>query len=74
MRTCEAVERALQGGPRRLVDEVEQAWGWWLDAGQPELYDFGMTVELGRQFVWCRDAVTGPQWSVTAAGEVRLAG
>ncbi|MFE2294301.1 methyltransferase domain-containing protein [Streptomyces sp. NPDC059452] len=44
---------AHQGGPRNLADELEQAWQRWLDAGQPELYDFGMTVEPARQTVWC---------------------
>ncbi|MGK3110624.1 hypothetical protein [Streptomyces sp. WAC05858] len=53
---------AYQGGPRRLADELEPAWDWWLTEGQPTLYDFGMTVEPERQYVWCRDATTGPQW------------
>ncbi len=53
---------AYQGGPRRLADEVEQAWDWWLSVGAPELYDWGMTVEPGRQRVWCREPVTGPRW------------
>ncbi|MGW7005102.1 methyltransferase domain-containing protein [Streptomyces sp. NPDC054933] len=65
---------AYQGGPRRLADEVGQAWDWWAAEGCPELYDFGMTVEPDRQFVWCRDAATGPRWPVLASGGVRLAG
>nr|WP_202447434.1 methyltransferase domain-containing protein [Streptomyces sp. SID5468] len=50
-----------QGGPRRLADEAERVWDWWRAAGSPELYEWGMTVERGRQRVWCRDPVTGPR-------------
>ena len=49
-----------QGGPRRLADELERVWDWWLDGGRPELYDFGMTVRADRQYVWLRDPTTGP--------------
>jgi hypothetical protein len=52
---------AHQGGPRRLADLLEQAWGEWTAMGSPELYDFGMTVEAERQFVWAWDAATGPR-------------
>lgn len=57
---------AHQGGPRRLADEVESAWDEWAAAGSPELYDFGMTVEPGRQYVWAWDAATGPRWETGA--------
>lgn len=53
---------AYQGGPRHLAEEVEQAWGWWLAEGRPELYDFGLTVTPDQQYAWCRDAETGPRW------------
>ncbi|WP_432013285.1 methyltransferase domain-containing protein [Streptomyces cucumeris] len=53
---------AYQGGPRRLADEVEQAWTAWLALGRPELYDYGLTVEPGGQYVWCGDEATGPRW------------
>jgi len=52
---------AHQGGLRRLADLLEKAWDEWLAMGSPELYDFGMTVEPERQFVWAWDAVTGPR-------------
>lgn len=55
---------AYQGGPRRLADELEPVWDWWVSEGEPALYDFGMTVEPDRQYVWCRDATTGPRWPV----------
>jgi protein-L-isoaspartate O-methyltransferase len=64
---------AHQGGPRRLADELEQAWDGWLTEDKPELYDFGMTVQPDRQFVWCRDAATGPRWPVRAPGQEALA-
>ncbi|MEU7246492.1 protein-L-isoaspartate O-methyltransferase, partial [Streptomyces sparsogenes] len=57
---------AYQGGPRRLADELEPAWDWWVSEGGPTPYDFGMTVEPDRQYVWCRDASTGPRWPVEA--------
>ncbi|WP_234357032.1 methyltransferase domain-containing protein [Streptomyces sp. NBRC 110028] len=57
---------AHQGGPRRLADEVERAWDWWLAEGRPELYDFGLTVTPDRQYAWCRDPETGPRWSATS--------
>lgn len=50
-----------QGGPRRLADLVASAWDRWLALQSPELYDFGMTVEPGRQYVWAWDPVTGPR-------------
>lgn len=58
--------RAYQGGPRRLADELERAWREWSALGEPELYDYGMTVTPDRQYVWCRDADTGPRWPMTA--------
>ncbi|MCW2872365.1 methyltransferase domain-containing protein [Actinacidiphila oryziradicis] len=65
---------AHQGGPRRLADELERAWDGWLAEGKPELYDFGMTVEPDRQYVWCRDAAAGPQWPAQEPGHIPLAG
>ncbi|MEW1700746.1 methyltransferase domain-containing protein [Streptomyces sp. NPDC091278] len=54
---------AYQGGPRRLADELEEAWTRWDTADQPDQYDFGMTVKKsGRQTVWCRDNSTAPWW------------
>ncbi|WP_405501672.1 methyltransferase domain-containing protein [Streptomyces niveus] len=53
---------AHQGGPRRLADELDAAWDRWLGDGSPALYDYGMTVEPHRQYVWCADPVTGPRW------------
>ncbi|MFF4484541.1 hypothetical protein ACFY1A_47380 [Streptomyces sp. NPDC001520] len=63
---------AFQGGLRRLADELEPAWNWWLTEGQPTLYDFGMTVEPERQYVWCRDAATGPRWPLSAYGRATV--
>lgn len=41
-----------QLGPRRLWDEVESAYAWWMDAGSPDLERFGVTVTKDRQTVW----------------------
>ncbi|MET9483275.1 methyltransferase domain-containing protein [Streptomyces sp. NPDC006638] len=58
-----------QGGPRRLADELEEAWDAWVGVGSPSLYDYGMTVEPDGQYVWCGDAARGPRWpSVQAEG------
>jgi len=62
---------ASQGGPRRLADELERAWDEWLALGEPELYDYGLTVEPHRQYVWCQDADTGPRWPARATAADR---
>jgi protein-L-isoaspartate(D-aspartate) O-methyltransferase len=51
---------AYQAGPRRLLEEVRAAERWWHGLDRPSLYDFGITVERDRQFVWCRDEANGP--------------
>ncbi|WP_309226640.1 methyltransferase domain-containing protein [Streptomyces lunaelactis] len=54
-----------QGGPRRLADELEEAWDAWLEGGRPELYDYGLTIEPEHQYAWAHDAATGPRWPFT---------
>ncbi|WP_234313792.1 methyltransferase domain-containing protein [Streptomyces sp. NBRC 109706] len=52
---------AHTGGPRDLAAELDRAWTQWTEAGMPDVYDFGMTVEReGRQVVWCREPSAGP--------------
>jgi SAM-dependent methyltransferase len=58
---------AYLGGERDLLVEVERAWDGWRELGEPDLYDYGMTVEPDRQYVWCRDAGTGPRWPVVGS-------
>ena len=41
-----------QYGPRRLWDEVEEAYYWWIEAGRPDRERFGMTVTADDQWVW----------------------
>jgi hypothetical protein len=41
-----------QHGPRRLWDEVEEAYSWWTSAGGPGRERFGMTVTADDQWVW----------------------
>lgn len=57
---------ATEGGPRRLADELEEAWDTWLEVGRPSLYDFGMTVtDSGTtQYMWVNDADCGPRWPI----------
>ncbi|MET9512027.1 methyltransferase domain-containing protein [Streptomyces flavidovirens] len=58
---------ADQGGPRRLADELAHAWDRWQAEERPDVYDFGMTVETNRQYVWSRDP-GNPWWQVSTAG------
>ncbi|MFI6285033.1 methyltransferase domain-containing protein [Streptomyces sp. NPDC051018] len=59
---------AHQGGPRRLADELERAWEVWLDMGEPDLYDYGLTVEsTGDQHAWAVDPESGPRWPAPEA-------
>ncbi|MEV6233581.1 methyltransferase domain-containing protein [Saccharopolyspora shandongensis] len=42
-----------QIGPRRLWEEVDAAYGWWLDSGRPAPDRFGLTVaENGDHSAW----------------------
>ncbi|MFJ6697552.1 methyltransferase domain-containing protein [Streptomyces sp. NPDC091272] len=44
--------RVWQDGPRRLWDEVETAYRWWIDRGEPDHTRFGLTVTTEGQFAW----------------------
>lgn len=57
---------AYQGGPRRLVDEVEEAWQAWSAHGAPSLYDYGMTVTPEKQYIFANDPDRGPRWPASA--------
>ncbi|MFI2188671.1 methyltransferase domain-containing protein [Streptomyces sioyaensis] len=57
---------AYQGGPRRLVTELEEAWQAWETHGAPGLYEFGMTRTPEEQYIWSNDPDTGPKWSTDA--------
>ncbi|MEW1724176.1 methyltransferase domain-containing protein [Streptomyces sp. NPDC093109] len=57
---------AYQGGPRHLADETDRAIETWLTAGEPSLYDFGMTRTPDQQFIWTIDKDTGPRWTATS--------
>jgi protein-L-isoaspartate(D-aspartate) O-methyltransferase len=50
---------AFQGGPRRLADELGEAWAHWVTLGAPSLYDYGLTVRSGEQYVWVHDPADG---------------
>jgi protein-L-isoaspartate O-methyltransferase len=51
-----------QSGPRRLWDEVEEAFRWWTAQGRPALDRFGLTVGPAGQSVWLDDP--GQCWGV----------
>jgi protein-L-isoaspartate O-methyltransferase len=42
----------LQYGPRRLWDEAEAAYRWWLSAGSPDRSRYGFAVSDGVQRIW----------------------
>ncbi|MFF2612846.1 protein-L-isoaspartate O-methyltransferase [Kitasatospora sp. NPDC058046] len=54
----------LQGGPRRLGDEVLAAWTQWDALGRPDLYDYGITVTPDSQWAWQGAPDTGPRWPI----------
>ncbi len=54
----------LQGGPRRLGDEVLAAWSQWEALGRPDLYDYGITVTPDSQWAWQGAPDTGPRWPI----------
>ncbi|MDW6060008.1 hypothetical protein SAZ11_20850 [Streptomyces sp. FXJ1.4098] len=55
---------AQQWGPRDLFAEVEGAYRWWRAAGDPELYEFGLTVTADQQVAWHMDPDRGHQWEL----------
>ncbi|GGU94139.1 protein-L-isoaspartate O-methyltransferase [Kitasatospora aureofaciens] len=53
----------LQGGPRRIGDEVMAAWDQWERLGRPELYDYGVTLTPDAQWAW-HGSPDGPRWPI----------
>jgi hypothetical protein len=41
-----------QSGPRRLWDEVEAAYRWWVDVGRPGVERFGLDVGPEGEYAW----------------------
>lgn len=54
--------RVWQSGPRRLWDEVETAYRWWVGHGGPDHTRFGLTVTPEGQRVWLDDPAES--WAV----------
>jgi hypothetical protein len=46
---------AWQSGPRRLWDEVTDAYRWWKDRGSPDVGRFGLTAGADGQRAWLDD-------------------
>lgn len=46
---------AWQHGPRRLLDELESTWAWYLEHGRPAPERFGLTVTATIQNAWLDD-------------------
>jgi protein-L-isoaspartate O-methyltransferase len=47
--------RAYHHGPRRVWEDLEAAYRWWLDAGRPDHTRFGLTVTPDGQTFWLDD-------------------
>ncbi|MFI9077183.1 protein-L-isoaspartate(D-aspartate) O-methyltransferase [Streptomyces sioyaensis] len=54
--------RVWQQGPRRLWDQVENAFRWWVDSGRPDRTRFGLTVTAKGERVWLDDPANS--WSL----------
>ncbi len=52
----------VQGGPRRLWNQVENAHHWWLANGQPDWSAFGATVIPEEQHVWFGSPESDQRW------------
>ncbi|WP_159942613.1 MULTISPECIES: ATP-grasp peptide maturase system methyltransferase [unclassified Nocardiopsis] len=52
----------VQGGPRRLWHQVEEAHRWWLANDRPDWSAFGATVTPEGQHVWFASPESGPRW------------
>jgi protein-L-isoaspartate O-methyltransferase len=47
-----ATSTVHQSGPRRLWDEVEAAYRWWVDVGRPGVERFGLDVGPEGEYAW----------------------
>jgi protein-L-isoaspartate O-methyltransferase len=54
--------RVWQSGPRRLWDEVYEAYRWWADQGSPDVTRFGLTVTPDGHRAWLDDPANS--WGV----------
>ncbi|MET8177795.1 methyltransferase domain-containing protein [Streptomyces sp. NPDC005336] len=61
-RDGEKEARVWQAGGRRLWDEVEAAYRWWIDHGRPEHTRFGLTVNDAGHRAWLDDPADS--WAV----------
>ncbi|MGH3856163.1 MAG: hypothetical protein ACRDR6_22280, partial [Pseudonocardiaceae bacterium] len=51
-----------QAGPRRLWDRVEEAHEFWLQVGQPQYDQFGITATATGQHVWYNHPDSEHRW------------
>ncbi|MGQ0779299.1 MAG: methyltransferase domain-containing protein [Pseudonocardiales bacterium] len=53
-----------QVGPRRLWDQVEQAYEFWQQTGRPNYDRFGITATATEQYVWYDHPDSEHRWSL----------
>ena len=64
--------RVQQFGPRRLWDEVDDAYRWWEGKGRPAAERYGITVEPdGTHKIWLDDPASPQQWVLPSSSAPR---
>ena len=56
--------KVIEGGPRRLWSEIEDAYEDWSDLGRATRERFGMTFTVGRRHVWLDRSGSDHSWEV----------
>jgi hypothetical protein len=63
--------QVVQGGPRRLWDEIEGRYEEWCRVGGPDRTRFGLTVSPdGGHTLWLDDPSSNHRWDVTPPARV----
>lgn len=55
---------AVQGGPLRLWDELEQAYAEWIALGRPPREEYGLTITRNGDHILWHGTPDGPTWTL----------